>query len=114
MFEVPQILVVHDNCHQVFHSCEVMSLFLEHLDDCQELPVVDVIISFCKGEGSGMVGTGVKVSVGGLLHKYPSSGGEGGIGHDIEWPGGVRHLDYQGREEHFLELYKCVVLFLSP
>ena len=114
LFEVSKVLVICDDHHWIFHSCEVVSPFLECLDDCQEFSVIDVIVPFSRGKGGRIVSTGVKVSVGVLLHEYSSSGSEGGIGHDIEQFRSVQHFDYQGREEYFFELDKCVVLFLSP
>ena len=106
--------MVHDNRYRMFHSGKVVSPFLEHLDDSQEFSVIDVVVLFSGGEGGGMVGAGVKVSVGVLLHEYPSSGCEGGISHDIEQFRGIQHFDYWGGEENFLEFDKHVVLFLSP
>ena len=41
-----------------------------------------------------MVSAGMKVSIGVLLHEYPSGGSKGGIGHDEEWFRGVWYFDY--------------------
>ena len=51
--------MVHDYDHWMFHPCEVVVSFLQGLDDSEELSVIDVIISFCREEGSGMVSTRV-------------------------------------------------------
>ena len=105
--------MVHDNCYLVFCSCEVVSPLLECLDDCQEFSVIDIVIPLNRGKGGGMVGAGVKVSVGVPLHEYPSSSGERGISHDVEWFRSVQHFDYWSRDEHFLEFDEHVVLFFS-
>ena len=67
LFEIPHVLVVSDDRHQVFYSSEVMSSLFECLDDCQEFSVIDVIIPLSWGEGGRMVGTGVEISIGILL-----------------------------------------------
>ena len=72
LFEVSQVLVVGDDSHWVLSSCEIVSPFFECLDDCQEFPIIDVVVSLGRGEGGRMVGTRVKVSIGVLLHEYPS------------------------------------------
>ena len=72
LFEISQVLVVSNHCYQVLGSSKVMLPFLEHLDDCKEFPIIDVIVSLCGGEGGGMVGAGMEVPVGVLLHQYPS------------------------------------------
>ena len=86
--------MIRDYHYRVFGSSEVMLLFFYGLNSSKEFSVMDIIISFHWRKGSGMVGAGVEVSIGVLLHKYPSGGGEGGIGHDEEWFGRVRHLDH--------------------
>ena len=91
-----------------------MSPLFQGLDDCKELPIVDVIILLRRREGGGMISTGMEVSVGVLLHEYPSRGSKGGISHDEEGLGGVQHFDYWGQQECFFELDKSVVLLFSP
>ena len=114
LFEIPQILDVHDYGYWMFHAREIVMPFLECLDYHKKLPIIDVIILFYWREGGRVVGTGVEVSIHIFLHQYSSSCGEGGICHDKEGFGGVWHLDYQGREECFLQFDECFVLFFSP
>ena len=73
----------------------------ESVDYCEQLPVIDIIISFSGGEGCRMIGTGVIIAVGILLHEYSSRCGEGCISHDEELFGDVGHSDYWGGEESF-------------
>ena len=61
-----------------------------------------------------MISTGVKLSIGILLHEYSPSGHERGVGHDKERSGGIWHANYQGGEEYFLELDEGVILFPFP
>ena len=89
-----------------------MSPFLEHLDDCEKLSVIDVVVSLCWGEGGRVIGTGVEVSIHILLHQYSSYCSEGSVHHDKEGLRGVWHLDYRGRKEYFLQFDECFVLFL--
>ena len=49
-----------------------MAPFFKSLDDSKELPIVDIVISLSWGEGGGVVGTGVEVPIGVLLHEYSS------------------------------------------
>ena len=61
-----------------------------------------------------MVGTGMEVSVGVFLHQHTSRSCEGGISHDEERLGSVRHLDHWGGQESLFELDEGIVLVLSP
>ena len=114
LFEISQVLMVRDHHDWMFSSCEVMLPFLQGLDDSEEFSIIDVIVLFCGGEGGRMVGTRMEISIRVLLYKYTSRGCKGGIHHDKERFGCVRHFDYWGREECFFESYECVVLFLPP
>ena len=100
--------MIRDYDHQMFGSSEIMMPFLQGLDDREEFPIIDVIISFCRGEGGRMTGTRMEVSIGVLLHRYSSGSSEGSISHDKEWVGGVQHFDYRGGKECFLEFDECV------
>ena len=101
LFEIPQILVIHDYDHWMCHSGEIMMPFFQGLDDGEEFPVVNVVVLFCRGEDGRMLGTGVEIPIGILLHEHPSSSGERGISHDKEEFGGIWHLDYRGGKECF-------------
>ena len=57
--------------HQMLSSSKIMMLFLEGLDDCEEFPIIDVVILFCRREGCGMIGTWVEVTVGVLCMSIP-------------------------------------------
>ena len=94
--------MIRDYDHWVFCSHEVVTLFLQGLDDNKELPVIDVIISFSRGEGGRMIGTGMEIPIGVLLHEYSPRSSKGGIGHDKEWFGGVGHPDYWCGQECLL------------
>ena len=61
-----------------------------------------------------MVGTGMEVSVGVFLHQHTSRSHEGGVSHDEERLGSVRHLDHWGGQESLFELDEGIVLVLSP
>ena len=94
LFEISQIFVVHCDSYWMFHSSEIMSPFLEGLDNSEKFPIIDVIVLLSWGKGGRMVSARIKVSVGILLHEYPSGGSEGGVSHDEERFRDVWHLDY--------------------
>ena len=94
LFEIPQVLVVCNYCYRMFHTSEVVTPFLQGLDDSKELSIVDGIVLFGRRKGGRMVSTGVKVSVGVFLHEYPSGGSEGGVSHNKEWLGCIQHFDH--------------------
>ena len=94
LFEIPQVLMICYYGYRVFHACEVVAPLFQGLDDSEEFPVVDVVVSFSRREGGRMVSTRVKVPVRILLHEYPSGGSEGGISHDKEQFGSIWHFDY--------------------
>ena len=106
--------MIRDYDHWVFCSHEVVTPVLQGLDDNKELPVIDVIILFSRREGGRMIGAGMEIPIGVLLHEYSFSGSERGISHDEEWFGSIWHLDYGSREECFFELDEHDILFLSP
>ena len=61
-----------------------------------------------------MVGTGMEISMRIFLHEYLSQGGEGGIHHDKERFGSIRHFDHRSGKEHLFEFDECPVLLFSP
>ena len=107
-------LVIHDNGYQVSCPSEVMLPLLQCMKDCQQFPIVDVIISFNHAEGLGVISTGVEISIGVHPHKDSSSGSKGGVGHDMEWLQDIRHVQDRGRYKDFLELDKGFILSQSP
>ena len=100
--------------YQVFCAHEVVVPLFQGLDDRKEFSIVDVVVSFSRRKGGGMISTGVKVSIRVLLHEYSSGSSEGGISHDKEWLGSIQHFDHWCRQERFLELDECLVLLCSP
>ena len=114
LFEVSQIFMVSDYCYQVFGSSKIVLPLLQGLDNGEEFPIINVIVSLGRREGGGVISAGMEISIGVLLHEYPSRGSKGGIHHDKEGFGGIWHLDYWGRQECFLKLDEGVTLFFSP
>ena len=97
LFEIPQVLMICYDSYQVFRACEVVAPLFQGLDDSEEFPVVDVVVSFSRREGGRMVSTRVKVPVSILLHEYSPRGREGGISHYKERFGSIWHFDYRCR-----------------
>ena len=98
----------------MFSSGKIMPPPLQGLDDGEKFPIIDVIILFCWRESGRMIGVGMEISIGVLLHEHSPSGSEGSVRHDEEEFGSVWHLDYWGGEEHLFQFNECIVLFLSP
>ena len=63
--------MICDNGDQVGSSCEVMPPLLQGMEYGEEFSIIDVVILLSWGEGLGMVGTRVEISIGISLHKHP-------------------------------------------
>ena len=61
--KVGEVLVISEHLHQKERSMEVMSPGFQGADDSEEFSVVDIIVSFCRGEQLREVGTWVPFSV---------------------------------------------------
>ena len=106
--------MVSDYHHWMFCSHKIVLPLFQCLNNSEKLSVVDIVVSFCGREGSGMVGARMEVSIGIPLHEYSSRGGKRGICHDKQQFGSVWHFDHQGGQECLLEFDKGIVLFFSP
>ena len=91
--------MVGDDSYGVLGSLQVLAPFLKCKNDCQKLPIVDVVVSLSRGEGSGEVSAGVKILIGIRLKENGSSCKERCISHDGKWSGHIRDLEYGGRGE---------------
>ena len=74
LMEVCQVLVVHKDLDGKRGSVEVVSPGFQGMDYGKEFPVVNVIVSFCRDEQLGEVGTGVPVAVGVSLEENSARG----------------------------------------
>ena len=106
--------MISDYHYWVFGSGKVVPPLLQGLDPGEEFPIINVIVSFSGRESGRVISAGMEISIGVLLHEYPSRGGKGGICHDKEGFGGIWHFDHWGRQDHFFKLDKGVILFFSP
>ena len=50
LMEVCQVLVVSEALNGKWGTMKVMSLGLQGMDDCEELPVIDIIVLFCRNK----------------------------------------------------------------
>ena len=64
--------MIGDYCYRVFSSGEVVSPLLQGLDDSEEFPIINVIVLLSGREGGRVISTGMEISIGVLLHEYPS------------------------------------------
>ena len=67
--EIREVLVISEDLNWKGGAMEVVSPRLQGMDDSEEFAVVDVIISFCRGERLGEVGAWVPVPIGIGLEK---------------------------------------------
>ena len=92
--EISQILMVSYDDYWVFSASEIVAPLLQGSDDRMKFPVIDIIILLGQREGFQVVSTGVKVSIGVLLHEHSPGHSEGGVGHDKELFGSIQHFEY--------------------
>lgn len=72
LMEICQVFVISENLHWEGGALEVMAPCVETVDDCKEFLVIDVIISFSRGEQLGEIGARVPVPIGVGLQEDPS------------------------------------------
>ena len=82
--------MVGENGDGVRGSLQVLLPLNEGKDDGEELSIIYVVITFCRGEGLGEVSAGVKVSCFVRLHQDCARGKERGIGHEGEGASDIR------------------------
>ena len=70
----------------------VVAPVVESVNDSKQLPIIDIIVSFSRGEGLGKIGTRMEVTVIISLHEDPSTSKEGCICHDNEWALNIREV----------------------
>ena len=83
---------------------EVLSPCLKDMEDGEEFPVIDVVVSFGGGERLREVGAWVPLAVWIGLEKYGSRGELGGIGGYGKGGIGVRELKHGLGEEKLFQL----------
>ena len=71
-------------------SLEVVFPLSESKHDHKQFSVINIIVSFSKGECFGEVGTGIKIAIDILLHKNGSCCKERGVSHEGEGMRSVR------------------------
>ena len=65
-------------------SLQVLLPFHKSEDDSEELSIIYIVVTFCRGEGLGKVSAGVKVPCFVRLHQDGTRSKKGGIGHEGE------------------------------
>ena len=61
--------MVSEKCHRLVGALKVVSPVIESMDHCEQLVIVDVIVSFSRREHLGEVSTRVKIAIVILLHE---------------------------------------------
>ena len=67
--EIGKIFVIREDLHRKGGTMKVMLPQLQGADDREKFVIVDVVVTFCRGERLGEVGVGMPVSIGISLEK---------------------------------------------
>ena len=82
IFKVGQVLVVGDNGNRMRCTLNVLTPFSEGKDDCKELAVVNIVVSFGGEKSTGEVGAGMEITVGIRLEQDGACCKQRCVGHD--------------------------------
>ena len=93
--EVCKIFVIGEESYQVTCALEVVMSMIQGMDNSEEFLIIDIIVLFCQGEHLREICTGMKITVVILLHEYPPTGQERGIGHDNEGMSDIGKMEYR-------------------
>ena len=100
--EVGVILVVGKDLYREWGPMEVVLPGLQSVDDTEEFPVVDVTVSFCRGEQLGKIRTRVPVTIYIHLEEDSARGVLGGVSCNGKRSGKVWEVeDRFGHKEGF-------------
>ena len=92
--EVSQILVIGEQSDGMSGPLQVMAPVFESMNDGEQLPIVDVIISFSGRECLREISTGVEISVTILLHKDSPASNKGSVSHDDKRTTDIRKMQH--------------------
>ena len=95
-------------------SREVLLPCFKGVEDGEELSVIDVIVTFGRGERLGEVGAWMPFAIGVSLEKYSSGGELGGICSQGKGGVGVGKLEYGLGEEELLQLVEGFLTGRGP
>ena len=70
-------------------SLEVVAPMVKGVDNGEQLPIVNIVVAFSRGEGLGEVSARVKIPIIISLHKHPSTSKKRCVHHDNKWSLGV-------------------------
>ena len=66
--EVHKVFVISEESYQITGALEIVMPMIQGMNNSKELPIIDIVVPFCRGECLREVHTGVKVSVIVFLH----------------------------------------------
>ena len=92
LVKVRQILMVGEEGDGVVGSLEVVAPVVEGVNSSKQLPIIDIVVMFSRGEGLGKIGTRMKVTVIISLHEDPSTSKEGRVRHDNKWASNIGEM----------------------
>ena len=113
--EILQVLVVGPNLELMFGSFQEVPPFFHRSDNCQHFLVVDLIVSFDRGQGFGQKCNWVPFVINrGLLREYCAGSKVGAISLNPKRSGVVRRRQDWGGSDCAFKRVKSRLLFLSP
>ena len=78
---------------------EVVVPMVKGMDNGEQLAIIDIVVSFGRGEGLGEISARVKIPITIPLHKHSSTSKKGCIHHDDKWSLDVGEVqDWSGLE----------------
>ena len=84
VFEVREVLVIHQDSERMGSAFEIVTPFLEGADDGKKLTVINIVIVFCVIERARHESNWMPIAIGILLTKNSASSKLGGIGFELE------------------------------
>ena len=106
--------MIGEESDRVTGALEVVAPMIQSMDDCKQLVIVDVIVTFGRGECCRNISTQMEVSITVALHKNSPTGKEGGISHNHEGVLNIREMENWGSLEVGQQHRKGSLLVRSP
>ena len=84
VFEVREVLVIHQDSERMGSTFEIVTPFLESVDDGKKLAVINIIVAFCIVKGTRHESNQMPIAIHILLTKNGTGSKLGGISFELE------------------------------
>ena len=112
--EVSKVFVIHEQGDGMGGSLQVMSPVFKSMDDGEQFPIIDVIVSFSRRESLRQVSAGVKIAITVLLHENTPASEKRGVSHDNEGTTDIREVQDRSNLKKRQQSGKHGLLICSP